>query len=529
MILNLDINLFFVGLSAIGMGIMGLVIYLSNYRSFTHQAFFLSSIFAILWGIFNYLYNQPFGNLSFLFLKIHLVFAIWYTFWISSFLYYFPNDKIKINIGYLILILYLIILSILSLTNFIFEKIVKFDDQNRILEVKTNMGIIFFGATIIILLILGFFNFIKNFINKEYKSKEDIIILIGIGITFLLHILFNLIFPNLLNNPRYTQFSAVYTFPFIFFSGFSILKYKFLNTKIIITDIFVLLVLVLVAFQTLSGGSLFERIIRLLIFLGVLILSLFLIRGVRKEIEQAEQLRKLNEELDKANRVKSEFLSFASHQLKSPMAVIKGYASLMMDGTISNVPDQIKDFASKIKKSIDDLLILIEEFMDYRKIDENRMEFNFEEVEIVDFIKNIFDNYILLAKEKGLEFGFENRLDRGFVNIDKIRFAQVIQNLIDNALKYTKSGFVKICLEERDNNIVFYVKDSGIGMSKELQTKLFGQFIRDPSIRKEIQGTGLGLYIAKYIVEAHKGKIWAESEGENKGSQFYVEIPKLSK
>ncbi|MCX7589963.1 MAG: HAMP domain-containing histidine kinase, partial [Patescibacteria group bacterium] len=243
--------------------------------------------------------------------------------------------------------------------------------------------------------------------------------------------------------------------------------------------------------------------------------------------EQAEQLRKLNEELDRANKLKSEFLSFASHQLKSPMAVIKGYVSLMIDGTIPNVPDQVKDFAIKIKKSIDDLLILIEEFMDYRRIDENRMEFNFEKVEITDFIKNIFDNYIVLAKERNLEFSLENNLEPTMVNIDKIRFAQVIQNLIDNALKYTKQGFIKIFLTKKDSNILICVRDSGIGMSKDLQVKLFGQFIRDPSIKKEIQGTGLGLYIAKYIIENHKGKIWAESDGEGKGSQFCIEIPIL--
>jgi signal transduction histidine kinase len=79
-------------------------------------------------------------------------------------------------------------------------------------------------------------------------------------------------------------------------------------------------------------------------------------------------------------------------------------------------------------------------------------------------------------------------------------------------------------LEKEDNSILITVADSGIGMSKELQQKLFGEFVRDPSIKREIRGTGLGLYIAKYIVEAHQGKIWAESEGENKGSKFYVKL-----
>jgi signal transduction histidine kinase len=163
--------------------------------------------------------------------------------------------------------------------------------------------------------------------------------------------------------------------------------------------------------------------------------------------------------------------------------------------------------------------------MDYRKIEEGKMEMEFEEVEIVSFVRKIAENARLLAEKKNLKLIFENSLVEGYVEVDKIRFSQVIQNLIDNAIKYTNVGFVKISVDKKQNSAVICVSDSGLGMSKELQTKLFGQFVRDPSIKKEIRGTGLGLYIAKYIVEAHKGEIWAESEGEGKGSRFYVSIP----
>jgi signal transduction histidine kinase len=106
-----------------------------------------------------------------------------------------------------------------------------------------------------------------------------------------------------------------------------------------------------------------------------------------------------------------------------------------------------------------------------------------------------------------------------------LRFSQVIQNLIDNAIKYTKEGWIKVKVDKEDSEVLISVSDSGIGMSKELQQKLFGQFVRDPAIKKEIHGTGLGLYITKHIVEAHHGKIWAESEGINKGSTFYIKLP----
>ncbi len=294
-----------------------------------------------------------------------------------------------------------------------------------------------------------------------------------------------------------------------------------------ITDIFVGILLILTALQFLSSQSLLDAIFRISIFVLIFIFSISLIQAVRKEVEQREELERLNKKLDELNKIKSEFLSFASHQIKAPMAVIKGYTELIQN-VVENVPPQVKDFAAKIRKAVDDLLVLIEEFMDYRRIDEGKMEFNFEKLNVVSIVKEIYSNMFLLAKEKNLEFYFQSDVDFVFANIDKVRFSQVVQNLIDNAIKYTKEGFVRVNIEKKDNKVLITVSDSGIGMSKKFQEKLFGQFVRDPSIKKEIRGTGLGLFIAKFIIEAHKGKIWAESEGEGKGSRFYVELPILN-
>jgi signal transduction histidine kinase len=99
--------------------------------------------------------------------------------------------------------------------------------------------------------------------------------------------------------------------------------------------------------------------------------------------------------------------------------------------------------------------------------------------------------------------------------------------IIKRFKKYTNEGFVEVNVNRDEKNIIVCVIDSGIGMSQEFQKKLFGKFVRDESIKKEYRGTGLGLYISKYIVEIHKGKIWAESEGLNKGSKFCISIPFL--
>lgn len=516
-----------VSISTLFMLILGFIVYFHDQTKSINKIFILLALTAGLWGFFNYLYNQPnLGNLALFFLRIHMFLSVWYAFWIYMFFYILKKDlneeKIFLDRENKVIFLIGLFVSLLNLTPLVFEKILNFTENGQILNLKTNFGIIFFGIFILFLFVFTIINFFKNKDKNKYA-----ILFIGFILSFVLHIIFNFIFPNVFNNIKYVGFGSLFTIPFIFFAGYAILKTRFLNIRIVTTDIFIIILLVLTSLQILNAQTLIDVLIRFFIFILVILFSAVLIRGIRREIQQTEELEKLNAELDRANKLKSEFLSFASHQLKSPMAVIKGYVTLMMDGTIPNVPDQVKDFASKIKKSIDDLLTLIEEFMDYRKIDENKFDFNFEEVEIVDFVKNIFENYKLIAQNKNLEFSLETDISAAKVLIDKIRFAQVIQNLIDNAIKYTKQGFVKVCLTLKGDDVLICVKDSGIGMTKELQEKLFSQFVRDPAIKKEIQGTGLGLYIAKYIVENHKGKIWAESEGKDKGSEFYVQIPKI--
>ena len=521
--------LILLGLMIIGMSYLGFLVYFNNPKSVTNKSFLFLAAFSILFNIFNFLYNQPnLNNLSLWFLRIHMFFALLYAFCIFYLYYVFPKESVSYSKFFkFFLVPWIIFIGILTLTPFVFERIISFNPDGTIGEVKTNFGIIFFGGTVFLFILSFFIGFIKKIYQERirYLRLQYVLIFLGAFITFGLHIYFNFILPNFFNNNKYTYLGSIYSFPFILFTSFAILKYRFLNIRVIITDLFIIILLILSAIQILSAVDFIEILLRLLIFASILILGIITMRLIRKEFEQKEQLAELNKKLEDLNKLKSEFLSFTSHQLKGPLAVIKGYATLISDGSVPNVPDQAKDFSIKIKEAVDKLLDLIEEFMDYRKIEENKMDFNFENVEIVSLIKDFIKNFEILAKDKNLQLIFESSIDSAIVKIDKTRFIQVIENLVDNAIKYTPSGWVKVGIKKEDSSVLICVCDSGLGMSKELQEKLFGQFVRDPSIKKEIRGTGLGLYIAKNIIEAHNGKIWAESEGEGKGSKFFIKIP----
>jgi signal transduction histidine kinase len=495
----------------------GLFVFFKNYKDKINLIFLLLTISIAIWslGYANWIgatsYNKAFLWLQVLNLGSFIIPWL-YLLWVSYFCNYFANISKFIFISG-VFIAALLFLYIINPHLFVVGL-----NKKLIFNFWPTAGpfykfYIIFDYLTLALIGCGilFINFTKAS-TKEDKLKYLITILTAIlgflgGSTnfFLWYDVHILPWGNLL----------VAIFPIIF--GWSTLQIRLFNIRILAVEFFVYLINIISIARIFYYRNYLELIFNSVFALLLLTFSIMLLRSAIKEVEQREKLEELN-------KIKSEFLSFASHQVKSPMAVVKGYAELIAEG-IENVPEQAKDFARKIKEAVGNLLILVEEFMDYRRIEENKMEFKFEEVEIVSFIRKIVEDLRILAEEKKLQLTFEINLNEAFVKIDKVRFAQVIQNLIDNAIKYTPQGFVKVSLEKKQNEILISVIDTGIGMSKELQQKLFGQFVRDPSIKREIRGTGLGLYIAKYIVEAHHGKIWAESEGIGKGSRFFVSLP----
>ncbi len=271
-----------------------------------------------------------------------------------------------------------------------------------------------------------------------------------------------------------------------------------------------------------------------------------------KDIEDA------NVKLKALDQLKNEFLAFAAHQLKAPLAAIKGFATMIGDGTMGAVPDPAKDVTQKITTSSNRLLALVSNFLDLEKIESGKLQLKIEDVNFGELVTSVFEELKFLAVDKKpapLTYTLENNLKAPVIlKADAQYLRQVIQNFIDNSIKYTPSGFVKVRIvdesltrdkEQVTNNdrqvnshmsnvkgqsdtILFSVSDSGIGISKELIPKLFGKFSRvagDADAAK-IQGTGLGLYIAKFVVDAYHGEMWAESPGEGKGATFNLRLKK---
>jgi PAS domain S-box-containing protein len=226
-------------------------------------------------------------------------------------------------------------------------------------------------------------------------------------------------------------------------------------------------------------------------------------------------------------RMKTEFVSLAAHQLRTPISAIKWTLRMLLDGDLGEITEDQRNFIEKTYLSNERMISLINDLLDITRIEEGRYLYRPTLAgleDITQFVLNSYKEEFEKRKIKCIFLKPTKRLPAVKVDIEKIRLA--IQNLIDNAMKYTPvAGEVTVSLKCGKKEIELSVKDTGVGVPKDQQNRVFTKFFRGVNvIRMETDGSGLGLYITKNIIEAHGGKIWFESE-EGKGSTFYFSIP----
>jgi len=237
----------------------------------------------------------------------------------------------------------------------------------------------------------------------------------------------------------------------------------------------------------------------------------------KKRIEK--ELKKYNEKLEELNTYKDQFMAIASHELKTPVTVIKANLQLMQmeaEGT------GFKGIADKMMKQVNKLSTLITDLLDVAKIQAGKLELNNSEFDLIELIKEIVDN---LQATNNHEVVQQYNSPALMIKGDRIRLEQVIVNMLTNSVKYSPDADKIIISARKENgNVIFGVKDFGIGISKEDEKKVFTRFYRVEGLPATFKGSGIGLFISNEIIKAHKGKMWVSSE-MGKGSEFYFMIP----
>ncbi len=238
--------------------------------------------------------------------------------------------------------------------------------------------------------------------------------------------------------------------------------------------------------------------------------------------QRTVELEFAKEKAEESDRLKSAFLANMSHEIRTPMNAIVGFATLLNDNALDDPRKSM--FIDTINNNCESLLVLIDDILDISMIESNQLKLSTTEFDAMKIL-NELESFYLLRNKTQISIRFIKNTPL-FLNTDPVRFRQIFNNLINNAIKYTDNGFIHFGFEFLEEDIRFYVKDTGIGISSEDQNKIFNHFYKvELGNERLYRGTGIGLSICKRLVEMMGGKIWVEST-ENIGSTFYFSLPK---
>lgn len=232
------------------------------------------------------------------------------------------------------------------------------------------------------------------------------------------------------------------------------------------------------------------------------------------------------EQMAKVNKMKSEFVSIASHQLKTPLAEISWEIELLLSKNSEGLNEKQKDLINRIEKSSVKMTRLANDLLDVARIEQGELPLAKEKVDVLKLIDQIVQNNKIIAQANNVQIKIKKPKNLPKAFIDKRRIGVALDNLISNAIKYIrKKGLVRVSVNQSGKNIIFSVEDNGVGIPWKQHGNVFEKFFRSSNVfQHQVSGTGLGLYIAKNIVEQSGGRIWFDSVPEE-GSTFYFSLP----
>lgn len=401
-----------------------------------------------------------------------------------------------------------------------------------------------------ILLAVLFFTFYQ-YRKAKKKDEKRIVLLAGSGVSIFLFFFLSATYVAsvLVNYEAWAPYAYNYEIYGLFgmpillgFLAFLAVRFHSFNLKVFGSQVLVVVLWILIGSILFVAVSSTTRIIVAITEVLAIIFGLILIKSVKKEIALREQIGAQKKELEIANeklkvldKQKTEFLSFASHQLRSPLTAIKGYSSMMLENSFGQLGEPAKKAANVVLQSAQKLLLVVEDFLNITRIELGTMKYDFAEADLKELVEGAVATMQPVAAEHHLTLSAELSAGDNFKSVfDAGKISQVVSNLIDNAIKYTSEGSIRVSLKHvhlvnGERAMRIEVKDTGVGIDPETMSRLFQKFSRayDAS-RMNAGGTGLGLYVARQLVEAHGGKLWAESRGKGQGTTFVVELPLAS-
>ncbi|MCL5435815.1 MAG: HAMP domain-containing histidine kinase [Patescibacteria group bacterium] len=230
-------------------------------------------------------------------------------------------------------------------------------------------------------------------------------------------------------------------------------------------------------------------------------------------------------------KLKTDFVTLSSHQLRTPLSAIKWFIEILLTQRAGKLNKKQIDYIKEIQRSNERAIALVNDLLQVSRVQEGKLHLDTAEADLAQLVEEAVDAHRSLMTNNNISFHLE--IINGplpIIVVDRVKIRRVISNLLNNAVKYTpRGGSVRVVVKKEPRELVCSFSDTGVGIPVDEQEQLFQRFFRGSNVSKiQPDGTGLGLYIAKSLVEAHKGKIWFESE-EGKGTTFYLSLPTTRK
>lgn len=531
-----NLDLLSVGIMVITTCVLGFAVYFNNRQSLTHKIFLLLTLDFAIWGILNYFaYQFSDPNIGLWFIRGVLFFATFQALLIYELFRIFPNPNYNFSKTHnRILIPIVIVVACLTLTPFVFSGFSNTIIIGKVTGVIKGPAWPLFALTAVVLVLGAFLHLIKKLF---YSHKSDrtplLIILIGFIITFSLIITLNLFLPILFNNTLYIPLSSLFLFPFIACTSYAILRHGLFKLKVTETMSLIIILLIITFVQVVFSKSTIEVIFRSSVFFIVLFLSILLLKIVIREIQQRKEIQDLaikledsNQKLIELDALKTEFVSLATHHISTPLTAIHGYISLLKEGDFEKNSKEEKDVFVTLLRLTDSMSALTKDFIETSHLDKDNSDYIFSNLNPKDLLQEIVDEFSPRMEKKGLHLVFSlNDSSDTFIKGDWEKLKKAISNILNNSLKYTTDGTIEITLTTLDKKYLITISDTGKRNLPTISPRLVEKFsTRSDQSEANIIGNNLSIYVAKQVIEAHKGRFWIETKEKSEKTAFIVEF-----
>ncbi len=514
---------------------LGGVVFIKNRTNWTSRLFFILSVLIDIYIVVNYLSlhpPQPTPESQLFWIRVVMFICSFIGPAVLLLASTFPGEKFKMKKRYLFPALILMVTSAAASLSTLVFKAVDYSTGEPL--PIPGPGIPIFFLDFVGLFLLSFIILIFKYRKSSGKEKvQNSYFLWGVVATFSFMAISTVIFVVILKTSATVFLGPLSSVILMVFIAYAIFKYGLFNLRLVATEGLVGALTIILFSEGLLSGSVSGILFKFFFAVLVGLLGVSLVKSVHKEIKQKDELADLAASLETANirlqeldKQKTEFLSIASHQLRTPLSILKGYIELIKDGAYGKIEPETVKVLNDMDTNNEHLVKLVDEFLDISRIEQGRTKFEFAVVDICGLVDSAMNDLKVKAKQKKMEIKWACPKKVEKVDCDQEKIHHVIFNFIDNALKYSDKGAVKIMFAKEDGGVAVRVKDQGIGFEKKDGVNFYQKFYRGDNVKATaVTGTGLGLYVCRKFIEAHNGRVWAHSAGLGKGSEFGFWLP----